>query len=127
LTRIVINSALAKLRKNRRIREVPRDEPSATVEFELRNEIPDSAPNPEEYYSLLERKEVVSAAIAGLGTRARKVVEFHKLQELSLRETAQTLGVSTTAVKMRMFHARVVLHRMLSLKSAGRSNWASAG
>jgi hypothetical protein len=44
-----------------------------------------AAPNPEESYSQLERKEVVSAAIGGLQPGARRVVEFHKLQELSAR------------------------------------------
>jgi RNA polymerase sigma-70 factor (ECF subfamily) len=127
LTRIAINSALGKLRKNRRVREVPMEEPNATVEFEPHYETRDTAPDPEESYSQLERKEVVSAAIGGLQPGARRVVEFHKLQELSARETAQILGVSTTAVKSRMFHARAALREMLSLKSVSRSNWASTG
>jgi RNA polymerase sigma factor (sigma-70 family) len=127
LTRIAINSALAKLRKNRRVREVPMEEPNATAEFETHYETRDTAPNPEESYSQLERKEVVSAAIGGLQPGARRVVEFHQLQELSARETAQILGVSTTAVKSRMFHARAALREMLSIKSVSRSNWASAG
>jgi RNA polymerase sigma-70 factor (ECF subfamily) len=127
LTRIAINSALAKLRKNRRVREVPMEEPNATAEFETHYETRDTAPNPEESYSQLERKEVVSAAIGGLQPGARRVVEFHQLQELSARETAQILGVSTTAVKSRLFHARAALREMLSIKSVSRSNWASAG
>jgi RNA polymerase sigma-70 factor, ECF subfamily len=127
LTRIAINSALAKLRKNRRVREVPMEEPNATAEFETHYETRDTAPNPEESYSQLERKEVVSAAIGGLQPGARRVVRFHQLQELSARETAQILGVSTTAVKSRMFHARAALREMLSIKSVSRSNWASAG
>jgi RNA polymerase sigma-70 factor (ECF subfamily) len=127
LTRIAINSALAKLRKNRRVREVPMEEPNATAEFETHYETRDTAPNPEESYSQLERKEVVSAAIGGLQPGARRVVEFHQLQELSARETAQILGVSTTAVKSRMFQARAALREMLSIKSVSRSNWASAG
>jgi len=127
LTRIAINSALAKLRKNRRVREVPMEEPNATAEFETHYETRDTAPNPEESYSQLERKEVVSAAIGGLQPGARRIIEFHKLQGLSARETAQILGVSTTAVKSRMFHARAALREMRSLKSVSRSNWASAG
>lgn len=127
LTRIAINSALAKLRKNRRVREVPMEEPNATADFETHYETRDTAPNPEESYSQLERKEVVSAAIGGLQPGPRRVVELHKLQELSARETAQILAVSTTAVKSRMFHARAALREMLSHKSVSRSNWASAG
>ena len=127
LTRIAINAALMKLRKNRGVQEVPMDEPNPSFGPVAQREFRDGAPNPEESYSQLERKEVVSAAIGGLQPGPRRVVEFHKLQELSARETAQILGVSTTAVKSRMFHARAALREMLLLKSVSRSNWASAG
>jgi RNA polymerase sigma-70 factor (ECF subfamily) len=125
LTRIAINSALAKLRKRRGIREVAMDEPSPVAERGRDCDFPDSAPNPEETYRLNERKEVVSTAIGGLLPRARKVVEFHHLQELSMQETAQMLGISTAAAKARMFHARVALRRMTLLECVGRSKWAS--
>jgi RNA polymerase sigma-70 factor (ECF subfamily) len=113
LTRIAINSALMRLRKRRGIREVPIDEPSPAAEPGRDYQVPDRAPNPEEAYRLNERKEVVSTAIGGLLPRARTVVEFHQLQEYSLRETAQILGISTAAAKTRMFHARAELRRML--------------
>jgi DNA-directed RNA polymerase specialized sigma24 family protein len=45
----------------------------------------------------------------------RKVVEFRYLEEHSAQETAQILGISTAAVKSRMFHVRVALRRMPSL------------
>src|SRR5215471_15589152 len=48
-----------------------------------------------------------------------------QLQEHSLGETAQILGISTAAVKAQMFHARVALHRMPLLQSVGRSVRAS--
>jgi RNA polymerase sigma-70 factor (ECF subfamily) len=126
LTRIAINSALAKLRKKRAKREVPMDESSPAAEPQRQYEVPDSAPNPEEAFQLHERKEIVSAAIDGLRPRARKVVEFNQLQERSTKETAQILGISTAAVKARMFHAKTALRRMPMLKSVARSKWASA-
>jgi RNA polymerase sigma-70 factor (ECF subfamily) len=46
LTRIVINSALAKLRKNRGIRKVPMDDTCPAAEFGGQYEVPDGAPNP---------------------------------------------------------------------------------
>jgi len=127
LTRIAINSALAKLRKKRGIREISVDEPGPAAEPGWHYEVPDSAPNPEETFRVSERKEVVGTAISGLRPRARRVVEFHQLQEHSIKETAQILGISTAAVKARMFHARVALRRMPLLKNMGRSNWAKAG
>jgi DNA-directed RNA polymerase specialized sigma24 family protein len=68
----------------------------------------------------------VNAAILGLRPRVREVVELHQLQEHSVRETAQILGISTAAVKGRMFHARATLHRMPLVQSVVRSNRPSA-
>jgi RNA polymerase sigma factor (sigma-70 family) len=83
------------------------------------------APDPEESCSLRERERIVKSAISALRPRARNVVELIYLQEHSIRETAQILGISTAAVKVRMFHARVALHRMPALQI--RSNRLSAG
>jgi RNA polymerase sigma-70 factor (ECF subfamily) len=124
LTRIAINAALMKLRKNRGAREVPMDEPNPSFESVAQREFRDDAPDPEESCSLRERKRIVKSAISDLRPRARRVVELHQLQEHSLRETAQILGISTAAVKARMFHARVALHRMPLLQT--RSNRPSA-
>src|ERR1700730_16513612 len=126
LTRIAINAALMKLRKNRGAREVPMDEPNPSSEPVAQREFRYDVPDPEESCSLRERKRILKSAISGLRPRARRVVELFHLQEHSIRETAQILGISTTAVKARMFHARVTLHRMPVLQSAGRSNRASA-
>jgi RNA polymerase sigma-70 factor (ECF subfamily) len=127
LIRIAINAALAKLRKKRRIREVPVNEPDSFPEPGVRREIQDPAPDPEEAYHLRERKKILNTAVAGLRPRARDVVEIYELQEHSVKKTAEILGISTTAVKTRMFHARVALHRMPLLRSITRSNRMSAG
>lgn len=125
LTRIAINAALMKLRKNRGVQEVPMDDPNPSFEFVGQREFRDAAPDPEESCSLRERKRIVKSAISALRPRARNVVELIYLQEHSIRETAQILGISTAAVKARMFHARVALHRMPALQI--RSNRLSAG
>jgi DNA-directed RNA polymerase specialized sigma24 family protein len=77
-------------------------------------------------YRLGERREILNTAISELRPGARKVVELDQLQEHSLRETAQILGISIAAAKARMFHARVALHRMPLLQSVARSNRLSA-
>ena len=124
LNRIAMNAALMKLRKNRRAREVPLDEPNPSSEPVAQREFPYDAPDPEESCSLRERKRIVVSAISGLRPRARNVVELMHLQEHSIRETAQILGISTAAVKTRMFHAKIKLHRMPLLQSAVSSNCA---
>ena len=126
LTRIAINAALANLRKNHWKREVPINEPNPPCELERHSGIRDDAPDPEETYRLRERREILNTAILGLRPRARKVVELHQLQEHSLIETARILGISTAAVKARMFHATVALRQMPLLQSVARSNQLSA-
>jgi RNA polymerase sigma-70 factor (ECF subfamily) len=124
LTRIAINAPLMKLRKNRGAREVPIDEPNPSSEPAAQREFRHDAPDPEESCSLRERKRIVKSAISRLRPRARNVVELIHLQEHSIRETAQILGISTGAVKARMFHAKIALHRMPLLQSVGSSNCA---
>jgi len=124
LTRIAINAALMKLRKNRGAREVPIDEPNPSSEPVVQREFRYDAPDPEESCCLRERERIVKSAISGLRPRVRNVVELIHLQEHSIRETAQILGISTGAVKGRMFHAKIALHRMPLLQSVGSSNCA---
>jgi RNA polymerase sigma-70 factor (ECF subfamily) len=123
LTRIAINAALMKLRQKRAIREVPVEEPNPSPALGLHWEIQDAAHDPEETYRLHERKQILDAAISELRPRTREVVKLHKLQEHSVRETAQMLGISTAAVKARMFHARIALHRMPLLTSVAKPMW----
>jgi RNA polymerase sigma factor (sigma-70 family) len=124
LTRIAINAALMKLRNNCGVQEVPIDEANPSCELVAQREFWDNAPDPEENCSARERREILNTAILGLRPRARRVVELHQLQEQSLRETAQILGISTAAAKTRMFHAKTALQRMRLLQSVGSSNCA---
>lgn len=126
LTRIAINAALMKLRKNRGTREVPIDEPNPSSEPVAQREFLHDAPDPEESCSLRERGRIVESAISGLRPRARNVVELIHLQEHSIREAAQILGISSAAVKAGMFHARAALRRMPLLQNVARSNRVSA-
>jgi RNA polymerase sigma-70 factor (ECF subfamily) len=126
LTRIAINAALMKLRKNRRAREVPIDEPNPSSEPVAQRDFRYDAPDPEESCSLRERKRIVKSAISGLRSRTRNVMELILLREHSIRETAQILGISTGAVKARMFNAKIALHRMPLLQGVASSNRLSA-
>ena len=93
LTRIAINAALMKLRKNRRAREVPMDEPNSSSEPVALREFRHHAPDPEQSCSLRERKRIVRSAISGPWPQDRNLVELIHLQEHSIRETAQILGI----------------------------------
>lgn len=111
LTRIAINAALMKIRKNRVLREVWVGDAADGRE-------PDgSAPNPEEICARTEQKAALRDAIAKLRPTLRIVVELHDLQECSLDEIAEKLGISFAAAKARLFHARSALRRTAALKA----------
>jgi RNA polymerase sigma-70 factor, ECF subfamily len=111
LTRIAINEALQLLRRNRRLRDVPIDSTNYN-ETEHSFDLADSGPGPESSYLLREDRELLTAAVERLGPVTRSVVEF-QLRELSVRETAQHMGLSVCAVKARVFHGRKQLREAL--------------
>jgi RNA polymerase sigma-70 factor (ECF subfamily) len=114
LTRIAINAALMKIRKNRASREVGVEDPADVVEPS------DSVPNPEATCARNEQKAALREAIAKLRPTLRNVVDLYDLQECSLHETAETLGISLAAAKGRLFHARAALRRTAELKAVAQ-------
>ena len=120
LTRIAINAALMKLRKNRASREVRPKDPAEALNFRIKETLADSLPNPEERFARMERETILRDAIARLRPPLRQVIEVHKLHECSLSETAEVLGISVAAAKARVFHARVALRRARAL--AGKAS-----
>jgi RNA polymerase sigma-70 factor (ECF subfamily) len=126
LTRIAINAALMKLRKNRGSREIPMDELAGTQDASLRFEPADWHPDPEENYAQQERKRVVAGAVSGLRPSLRNVIEIRELQEATMKETAQRLGLSVAAAKGRLFHARAALRKALRVKTTQRARMRQA-
>jgi RNA polymerase sigma factor (sigma-70 family) len=116
LTRIAMNAALMKLRKNHASREVPTGVSVETSELCLERQVSDFSPNPEEICTTNEREATLRDAIAKLRPSLRKALEIHTLQERSLEETATVLGISVAAVKARVFHARATLRRARRLR-----------
>lgn len=116
LTRIVINSALAKMRKTKREQDnVPLDN---VLEMDGRiygaealaaaTEQPDRAAMREQTRRLLERH------IDRLPTAFRTVFVLRALEELSVEETAASLDIPAATVRTRFFRARSLLREALS-------------
>lgn len=120
LTRIAINCALMKLRKNRACPEISRDEPIDAREDSAPFDPADARPNPEEQFAQGQRERLVTRAVRKLRPALRQVVEFRRLREFSMKETARTLRITIPAAKSRLYHARVALRQMPSLKALGR-------
>ena len=117
LTRIAINSALMKLRKNRAYPEVSIDGPTGASEDFVPYESEDPEPDPEERFAQRQREQIVAGAVRSLRAPLRQIVEIRRLQESSMRETAKMLRISTAAAKSRLHHARVALRRMPVLRA----------
>jgi RNA polymerase sigma-70 factor (ECF subfamily) len=114
LTRIAMNQALMWLRRKRASLEVPIEESrTSTDERALPMDFPDSGPSPEDSCLQRERNQILSAAINELRPGMRTAVRLREIGELSTEETAHVLGLSTEAVKGRVFHARKKLRKSL--------------
>ena len=122
LTRIGINAALMTLRRKRTHRELPIDGTGDSGEATAYFETPDHAPNPEERFARQERELLVRDAVRSLRPTIRRALELGQMQEKSMRETAQMLGISVAAAKARLFHARAALRKSRTLK-AMRKKW----
>jgi RNA polymerase sigma-70 factor (ECF subfamily) len=102
------------LRKKRQSREVSLDESTEAGESSIPLQIPDRRPTPEQYASQRELQDVLGQAVAELPSNLRIAVELRDLQELTTEEATQVLGVTVTALKSRLFHARTRLRQVLS-------------
>jgi RNA polymerase sigma-70 factor (ECF subfamily) len=109
LTRVAINSSLMLLRRKRTRRETsfesvsPSDDVCTLLEFE------DARPNPEECHDRTERYRLILHLIRGLPANFRAAAEMRIIAGRSEAETAASLGISVSAVKARMFRARLCL------------------
>jgi RNA polymerase sigma factor (sigma-70 family) len=114
LTRIAINSALMNLRKKKRTsREIGTDYNDDSDADGLHYEITDHQPNPEMRYAQSEEETVLEKAIGSLRPTLRVALQIQRLQEQSMRETAEAIGISLAAAKTRLYHARAALRRSL--------------
>jgi RNA polymerase sigma-70 factor (ECF subfamily) len=114
LIRIAVNEALMKLRKKRTAREVSLD-----GDFQSDRDIPptdaaDWSPNPQEQYSAMEFREILIKCLLRLRPTLRIVFVLRDMEELSINETREALGLSAVAVKARLFRARLQLRHELS-------------
>jgi RNA polymerase sigma-70 factor (ECF subfamily) len=65
----------------------------------------------------LERKEIrqkLAEAIASLAEKYRQVLVLRDVEHMSIRETAEALGISQASVKTRLLRARLMLRDLLA-------------
>src|SRR5437016_1885740 len=116
LTRIAMNEAFMLLSRRRGVFEVLPE--SSDNDAKSRSEaFVDQSPNPEESCWRRECTQLLTEAINRLGPNVRSTVLLRDIEERSVKETAQILGASITAVKARVFQGRRKLRRNLNPES----------
>lgn len=120
LVRIVVNEALARARKSGRRAEIA---PIVTDEGDLG--VPDEKhEGPESRAERGEIRRLLEAKIDALPDAYRSVFVLRALEELSVDETAEALGIPAATVRTRFFRARSLLREALSPELA--SIWDEA-
>jgi RNA polymerase sigma-70 factor (ECF subfamily) len=114
LTRIAVNEALMCMRTNRRTSTVSIDEVAIGEENSLALQIPDLGPSPEYRCSQKERQRLLFVAMDQLSPGIRTAIQLFELDERPLKESAQMLGVSISAVKSRVLRGRRKLRETLN-------------
>jgi len=113
LIRITLNQSLMKLRKQRTVREVSLDEDFQADGEMLSMEVADWSPNPEELYRVSELRQILIKTLEELPRILRTVFVLRDIEALSIDQTAAVLNLSHTAVKARLWRARLQLRELL--------------
>lgn len=109
VTRITSNASIDLIRQRRDGKHVSLEEPSPSAEETLGNRLPARADNPEELYARQEMRGLIASGIARLAPDLRQICLLRDVLQYSTHEVAARLGISTVAVRLRLFRA----HRRL--------------
>ncbi len=114
LTRIVINAALMRLRRQRSHPTVSLDqEDSEQGEAALAGALPDRGLNPEERYAQKESFEIFAAQLKTLPPALQSAVWLRDVEGLSTEEAAEALGLSPGTLKSQLHRARAKLAELM--------------
>ena len=117
LTRIAIHEALARKRRGSRMDELDALPANGDVMSILKS----SGPTPEAGAAEAQTRQMLEEAIDRLPENYRSVVVLREVEEMTVAETAESLGVSDAVVKTRLHRAHAMLRRDLYARARGRS------
>jgi RNA polymerase sigma-70 factor (ECF subfamily) len=133
LTRIVINEALMALRKRKRERTVvpfaPARDAGGSAEVKVMDIEDVRAESPSDTALRGEIRGILERRIDELPVAFRTVFVMREVEDLSVQETAECLGIPAATVRTRLFRARTLLREALErdMDSARASVFAFAG
>lgn len=109
VSRITTNASIDLIRQRREGKYVSLEEPGIAPEDTLGSRLPARVDNPEERYARREQRILIAGAIARLAPDLRQICLLRDVLQYSTHEVAARLGISTVAVRLRLFRA----HRRL--------------
>jgi RNA polymerase sigma-70 factor (ECF subfamily) len=115
LHRIVVNAALMRLRRRRRKREEPIDEllPTFAADGHWSQEPKPWGASADELLAARDVRAAVRRCIDRLPESHRTVLLLRDIEDLDTDETAELLGITAGAVKVRLHRARQALRTLL--------------
>jgi RNA polymerase sigma-70 factor (ECF subfamily) len=117
LSRIAIHEALARKRRRGRHEELD----ALTVNGDSMSILKSSDPSPEDGTANSQMRELLEKAIDRLPESYRTVVVMRQVEEMSVAETAASLGVTEAVVKTRLHRAHAMLRKELYSRASGRA------
>jgi RNA polymerase sigma-70 factor (ECF subfamily) len=118
LTRIVVNEALARLRKTRRRAEIVQiggePQPDDDTEAPMNEPTIESGEQPEHAASRAEARRLIEKNIDALPDAFRTVFVLRAIEEMSVEDTAGCLGIPEATVRSRYFRAKGLLREALA-------------
>jgi RNA polymerase sigma-70 factor (ECF subfamily) len=115
LVRLVVNNSIARLRKTRRSAQVISLEGDVDLQLLLEtNMTDDGEAQPEREALRAEARRIIERKIDELPDAFRTVFMLRAVEEMSVEETAASLGIPEATVRSRLFRARGLLRASLS-------------
>jgi RNA polymerase sigma-70 factor (ECF subfamily) len=114
LTRIVVNQALMHLRKRKRERiVVPFGNYAAADDSREADVVDTRAESPSDSTLRAEVRKIIERRIDELPVAFRTVFVMREVEELTVHETAECLGIPPATVRSRLFRARALMREAL--------------
>jgi RNA polymerase sigma-70 factor (ECF subfamily) len=113
LSRLVLNECGMRQRRSARRRDIIPLISSETSMAETEN-VADVAEGPERAAARTQMRSILESKVSGLPEALRVVFVLRSVEELSVAETAETLGITQETVRMRHFRAKGLLREALA-------------
>ena len=114
VSRITTNASIDLLRQRRDSKLVPLEKSSDDSDLgSFAEQFASREENPEERYARREMRLLMARAISQLAPDLRRVCLLRDVMQYSTQEVAERLGISTVAVRLRLFRAHRRLHEEL--------------